>query len=534
MRLDKNFYSHQYIKTVLLISWVLCISVIPLNGWSSSNVKKATLKDVLIKEDNQTRKARPEEIPEALTIDRLNQQGEITSVLAKRNMDLYVGDVIQTNSTAIAVIAFPGNGKIILAPDTHVEIREKSLFIRFGKTFFNMKEYFRWETDYVAGGNIETKYEVTVDAENTVSVRVTEGVVLLEPISGNQWEPRKINAQEKATIREASPPQISQMQQGELDEIIRQRNQIEQLISTSPPGASSGIPSGISDKIRLGIIFPDLMSEYWADIKKGIEDESTKFDVEMFTAAPSRPYDVMQQLNILDAVIAQKVDGIAIAPADPEALIPAINKAREAGIPVVLFDLPINFENFYGEIHAFMTFDNFQIGKQAAEFIRERLGNSGGGQVAIVEGYPGVLVSEERKHGFLSIIEETQSLTVVAMYPGEWQFEKALEITENILLAYPEIKAIYACNDSMALGAVQAVEGMGRDNIIVVGTDGSSEAIQAIQEGKLAATIALKPDEMGAITLRRLVEIIQNKEAPPDGDFRIYVPTEFMTKDTIR
>ncbi len=150
--------------------------------------------------------------------------------------------------------------------------------------------------------------------------------------------------------------------------------------------------------------------------------------------------------------------------------------------------------------------DNFDGGKLAGQFIIERL--KGKGKVAILEGVAGNDAAIKRKGGFMKAISDTKDIQVVASQAADWNRQKANDIFQAILTANPDLKAVFACNDEMALGAIAAMKNKGIDlnTIVVVGFDAVDEAIKAVELGELNATIAQQPELMG----RKAIELVQS------------------------
>lgn len=154
-----------------------------------------------------------------------------------------------------------------------------------------------------------------------------------------------------------------------------------------------------------------------------------------------------------------------------------------------------------------------------AKYLIEQIGGSG--EVAIVEGKAGAVSGENRRDGAKAAFEEA-GLTIVESQPADWDRTKAYDVTTNYITAHPDLKAIYCCNDTMAMGAQEAVEASGKD-IKVCGTDGNEDAIQSVADGKLTATVAQDPAAVGAKGLQLMVEAVE-KNAPmePGADVPVH------------
>ncbi len=266
------------------------------------------------------------------------------------------------------------------------------------------------------------------------------------------------------------------------------------------------VPKG---NYRVAVLLKTLANPFWVDMQEGIVEEAARLGVEVDIFAVAQEGDAEEQLRLFENVLAREYDGIAFAPITPVNLIPVISKANDLGIPVVNLDEAVPFDTLRDRgafVYSFVTTNNVNVGQQAAEFVIEKLGAEGG-KVAVIEGMAGNVSGDDRRDGFTNRIKQESNIEVVASQPANWDRTQALNVATNILNRHPDLKAIYAANDTMALGALRAVENLGL-NVIVVGTDGVPEAIEAVKEGRLAATIAQDPAMIGKVGLRLLVEAL--------------------------
>ncbi|KGA98657.1 cytochrome C [Alkalihalobacillus alcalophilus ATCC 27647 = CGMCC 1.3604] len=275
--------------------------------------------------------------------------------------------------------------------------------------------------------------------------------------------------------------------------------------------------------IKVAVVLKTLSNPFWTTMEQGILEEAEELGVEVEILASQSEEDSQGQLRIFEDLINKEYDGIAFAPLSPVNLISPTVTATRNGIPTVNIDEKVDMDELHkagGNVNAFVTTDNVQVGEQAGTFIVETIGE---GQVAIVEGRSGNASGEARRSGAASIFESTDGIELVTSQPADWDRNKALDVVSNMIQRYPDLKAIYAANDTMALGALQAVNNAGlQEQIIVVGTDGQPEAIESVKNGGLTATVAQDSSEIGKESLRLLVEAIKNSEildADEEPDF---------------
>ncbi len=305
--------------------------------------------------------------------------------------------------------------------------------------------------------------------------------------------------------------------------------------NTPAPDATSSA-AGSAD---YAVILKTLSNDFWAKMKTGIEKEAEKLGVKVDIFAAQNEEDTAGQLTILENCLAKNYKAIGVAPLSPTNLINGIVQANEKGIYVMNIDEKIDINslrNAGGSVIAFATTDNEAVGEKGAKFIINKLGKDGG-DVAIIEGKAGNASGESRKAGATKTFKDAEKIKLVASQPADWDRQKALDTATGYIQMYPQLKAIYCCNDTMALGALQAVINAGKlGKIIVVGTDGSAEALESVKAGQLDATVAQDPAEIGAASLRKMVEAVKNKPKidPNAAPETIPVDSYIVTKENAK
>lgn len=279
------------------------------------------------------------------------------------------------------------------------------------------------------------------------------------------------------------------------------------------------------------VILKTLSNPFWVEMKEGIEKEAKTLGVSVDIFASPSEGDYQSQLQLFEDLINKDYKGIAFAPLSPANLVMPAAKAYRKGIYLVNLDEKIDTENLQkakGNVEAFITTDNVAVGGKAAQFIVEKLGSEGG-EVAIIEGKAGNASGEARRRGASDVFAKKPSIKLVASQPADWDRIKALDVATNVLSRNPNIKAFYAANDTMAMGAAQAVANAGKQGkILVVGTDGVPEAKKMVSEGKLTATIAQDPATIGAKGLKLLVDATKSGKQIP-----VTAEPKFETVDSI-
>ncbi|MBI3962745.1 MAG: D-allose transporter substrate-binding protein [Deinococcus sp.] len=291
------------------------------------------------------------------------------------------------------------------------------------------------------------------------------------------------------------------------------------------PGVTANRP------YRIGVLLKTLANPFWVTMQEGILAEAAKLGIEVVIGAEASEGEIVAQLNRAEQQVQGGFDGLAWAPITPTNLILAVRQANDRGFPVFNIDErfdPTALQEAGASVVGFATTNNFNVGIQAGEFVVSQL--PGGGEVAIIEGLAGNVSGIARRDGFASVINATAGFTLVASQPADWDRVKALDVATNLLQRFPNLKAIYCANDTMALGAAQAVQNAGKlGQVLVVGTDGIDEAVQAVRDGLLAATVAQDPAGIGATSLDLLVQVLNGETIPE----RVDVPSQLITQETL-
>ncbi|MBC1604252.1 substrate-binding domain-containing protein [Listeria rocourtiae] len=261
-------------------------------------------------------------------------------------------------------------------------------------------------------------------------------------------------------------------------------------------------------ELKVGVSISTLNNPFFVSIREGVttlaKENKTK------TIIVDAQNDATKQSNDIDDLIQQKVDAILINPVDSSAIQPAVEAANEANIPIIALDRSSDG----GKVLTLVTSDNVKGGKMAAEFIEEKIGK--GANVAQLEGTPGASATRERGEGFESIAKK--ELQLVESQSADFDRAKGLTVMENMLQSNPDIKAVFAQNDEMALGAVEALKSAGKANIQVIGFDGNEDGLKAVAAGEMAGTVAQKPVEMGRLALQAAYDYFAGKDVPSKID----------------
>lgn len=272
-----------------------------------------------------------------------------------------------------------------------------------------------------------------------------------------------------------------------------------------------------AEEITIGLSISTLNNPFFGDLQRGVVEtaEENGSTVRSVDAQD----DTATQINGIDDLIQQGVDILLINPVDSDAITPAIESANSAGIPVITIDR----SSEGGDVLTFIASDNVEGGEMAAEFIIDLVGEDA--SVVQLEGVPGASATNERGEGFRNVADER--LNVVESQSANFNRSEGLSVMENIIQSYSDIDAVFAQNDEMALGALEALEGAGMSDVVVVGFDGNDDALAEIEAGRLHATIAQQPYEMGSIAVDTVYEYFSGATI----DDEIAAPLELISAE---
>lgn len=286
--------------------------------------------------------------------------------------------------------------------------------------------------------------------------------------------------------------------------------------SLEPPEWAKPKRSGNIEDMKIGLSISTLNNPFFVSLKDGVVEEAAKQGIEVVVVDAQN--DSAKQSNDVDDLIQQGVDALLINPTDSSAISTVVQTANSLDIPVVTLDRSAD----KGEVAALVASDNVKGGQMAAEFIVEQLGKDA--KVIELEGVPGASATRERGKGFHDIADE--QLNVVAKQAADFDRTKGLTVTENLLQGNPDAKAIFAHNDEMALGAIEAIQSSGKD-IKVIGFDGNEDALKSIKAGNMTATVAQQPGLIGQLAVQAAKDVLQGKEVEKN----IAAPLKMVVKE---
>ena len=268
-------------------------------------------------------------------------------------------------------------------------------------------------------------------------------------------------------------------------------------ITIDGEGELSGENSGSG---AVGFSVSTLNNPFFVSLSEGGKAEAEKQGVKLVVVDAGD--DAAKQTNDIEDLISRNVSVLIVNPVDSDAVAPAVQNAVSKGIKVISVDRVVNGV----EVDCQIASDNAAGAKMATEYLVELIGE--GAKAAELEGVPGASATIDRGAGFHEAADT--ALDVVASQTANFNRAEGMNVMENILQSCPEVKGVFAHNDEMALGAVEAVLASGKD-IKIVGFDATDDAVAAVKSGKMAATVAQKPELMGETAVQTAMKLINGE-----------------------
>lgn len=286
-------------------------------------------------------------------------------------------------------------------------------------------------------------------------------------------------------------------------------------------GCNRGVGKSGEKEFVIGASMLSLQSEFVVNVKDAMEERAKEKNVELIVNDAQRTAD--KQVQQIETFISQKVDAIILNPCEVEASSPAVEKAKAAGIPII----NVNSETAAAP-DGFAGSRDEEAGEIAMEQIARLL--NGKGNVVIIEGYMGQAAQIKRSAGAKKVLDKYPGIKILAQQTAEWDRAKGMSLMENWIQSYGnKINAVFAHNDEMGMGALQALEQAKlKDKVIVVSIDAIADALQAVKDGRLNATVYQDAKGQGAGAIDMAIQLIKKE---PVEKKEIFIPFQLVTKE---
>lgn len=289
-------------------------------------------------------------------------------------------------------------------------------------------------------------------------------------------------------------------------------------MASAAPAAAPAPASAAGGKQKIGFSIATLNNAFFVGLKLGVEKGAKDQSFELVQTNANG--DAQQQVNDANNLLSQGITALVLNPIDSKAIIPVVQKANQMNIPVFTLDRGSDG----GKVTSFVASDNVALGATGAKWIADQLTKRYGsakGNVVDLIGLVGTTAATDREKGFSDEIAKYPDIKVVARQEGAFDQEKSLNAMTSILQKFPQIDAVFGANDDNTVGAEKAIDNAGRykpagdkDHILVIGADGTAQALSAIRAGKQDATISQNPIEMAAKSLSFIADNAAGKPVP--------------------
>ncbi len=281
-----------------------------------------------------------------------------------------------------------------------------------------------------------------------------------------------------------------------------------------------------SGKKTIAVIPKGVSHSFWLSVKAGADAAGKDLDVNIIWKGPASETDITGQINIVEDMVNQRVDGIVLAPSQGDSLVPVVDRAQRGGIPVTIFDSGISTENYI----SYVSTDNRQGGAVAARRMGEKLG--GKGKVAILGVKKGSVSTDEREEGFRdTLAKEFPGITLIPIiFYGEANPNKSLAAAEDILTSNPDLTGLFASNESSTVGAVRAIRQRNLSGkVTLVGFDATEDLVNNVKEDAIDSLVIQDPHKMGYQGVKTIVDKLAGKTP----ERRIDTGVKLLTKENL-
>ncbi|MGK9052211.1 ABC transporter substrate-binding protein [Neorhizobium petrolearium] len=280
---------------------------------------------------------------------------------------------------------------------------------------------------------------------------------------------------------------------------------------------------------EIAVIVKTVNSTFWQNVQKGA-DAAMKAgggDNTMTFQGPAAESAIADQVNMVENAVNRQVSGIVLAPSDPDALVPAVKKAWEARIPVVIIDsmLSKDAEQYY---QSFLATDNKKAGELAAQALIDKVGTEG--KIAVMSYVAGAGSEIGRVGGFSEYIKAHSKLQIVGPFYSQSQMATALNQTTDVLAANSDLKGIFGANEPTAIGMGRALKQSGKaGKVVAIGFDGNQDLQEFVKDGTLAAIAVQGSFQMGELGIQTVLKVMSKEKVEKFVDTGVVI----VTKDNI-
>lgn len=273
----------------------------------------------------------------------------------------------------------------------------------------------------------------------------------------------------------------------------------------SAAAITASFSANVLAKDTIALVVSTLNNPFFVSMKDGAQKEADKLGYNL-VVLDSQNNPAKELANVQDLTV-RGTKLMLINPTDSDAVGNAVAMANQAKIPVITLDRQAT----KGGVASHVASDNAFGGKMAGDYIAKKLGENA--KVIELEGIAGTSVARERGKGFAQAAEK-HHFQILASQPADFDRTKGLNVMQNLLTAHQDVQAVFAQNDEMALGALRALQTAGKTDVLVVGFDGTEDGIKAVNSGKMGATVAQRPEQIGVIGVQTADKVLKGEKVP--------------------
>jgi ribose transport system substrate-binding protein len=300
------------------------------------------------------------------------------------------------------------------------------------------------------------------------------------------------------------------------------------LASTAAAGLASAAPQAFAQAGKpptIAFFVKNVTNPFWKACRIGAEKAAKDLGATLEVVAPTKPDNIEEQTRLVEDWIVRKPDAFVFVPVDYTALVPSIQKATKAGIPVV------NYNNRMNDIQVvtYIGSDDELMEYEICTYLFKSMG--GKGKVVHIDGVPAASTAQARKRGFDRAVKAFPGIQVLASQPGQYRRLPAVQVFENLMQRFPEIDAVVSANDDMAVGIAEALAAAGRGGKTkVIGIDGIPDATAAIAAGKMFATADFSGHDQSYLAVTAAVRHLRKQPVPKE----IQLPIVIIDKNNVQ
>lgn len=285
--------------------------------------------------------------------------------------------------------------------------------------------------------------------------------------------------------------------------------------------------SGEAKRRNVVFVLKNLVNPFCVDVKNGAEKAARDLGIKLSVLTPLVTDNNEEMMQLTEQAMASgECDVLVVFPADSLGMVPALQAVHAEGIPIVMLNTSIWSDEVIWE--TFVECENLSVGRSIGNALAERMGKKG--NVILIEGVPGSQATNDRMGGAADAIAGYPDMKVIARQPGFLNRATAMEVMQNLLQSHPDVQGVFAMNDEMALGCVEAIDAAGRSkDIMVAGCNADKEGCLAVKAGRLAFTCDIRAGEQGYQAIAAAAKILDGEKLPP----RTLIQTNIVDQSNI-